>query len=69
MVTGNEIVKIKMTVDQVTFVIAGLRGLASDLVDSYVRIDPEEIMELSKIVDENRAIADLMERAYVDQLP
>jgi hypothetical protein len=70
-VTGHEVIELRLTLDQVTFIISGLRDLANKneayYMSNFVH-GSEEYKDFQKIVDENRALADELEATYVQQL-
>jgi hypothetical protein len=63
------VIELRLTLDQVTFIISGLRDCADAAVRRFqLCTNREELDEEQKIVDENRALANELEATYVQQL-
>jgi hypothetical protein len=70
-VTGHEVIELRLTLDQVTFIVSGLRDLAGKnevyYMSNFVH-GTEEYRDFQAIVQQNRALADELEATYVQQL-
>jgi hypothetical protein len=68
-VTGHEVIELRLTLDQVTFIVSGLRDCAAALMQPIDdAANDEEEKDLRAIRLQNLHLANELEATYVQQL-
>lgn len=66
---GDTEVTLSLNVNEITFIIAGLRDIANKLVNDFrLCTTRQELEDNEQLVIENRYLADKLEAAYVGQV-